>query len=124
MAYEYESVTLFCKLDRLNVNLGDQRAGSINHAEVSTLAGVTHFGCDTVGRIDDTLPFGHFVDLVYKNGTLGAKVFDDMTVMNDLLADVDRRSEGVESDLHDIDGANHPGAESSWLEEKNGLGVV
>jgi len=36
--------------------------------------------------------------------------------MNDFFADVDRRSEGVQGYLNDIDGANDTGAKSPGLE--------
>jgi len=34
----------------------------------------------------------HFVDLLHEHGTLGFEVSDDVQVVDDLTADVDRRS--------------------------------
>jgi hypothetical protein len=42
--------------------------------------------------------------------------------MHDLLANVDRRAEGVERNLHNVDRADDTGAEAARLEKKDPLG--
>ena len=40
-------------------------------------------------------------------------------VVNDFLADVNRRSEGLKRDADDINGPHYPGAKTPWLGEHN-----
>jgi hypothetical protein len=42
--------------------------------------------------------------------------------MNDFFANVDRRTKGIEGDLHDVDGAHDTGTEAARLEKKYPLG--
>jgi len=42
--------------------------------------------------------------------------------MHNLLAHVDRRAKCLQRNLHNINGANHPRTEASWLQKQNPLG--
>jgi hypothetical protein len=41
--------------------------------------------------------------------------------MDDLATDVNRRAEGLKSDLDDVDGADYSGAETTWFEQQHPL---
>jgi hypothetical protein len=42
-----------------------------------------------------------------------------VTVMDDLVADIDRRAKGLERPLDDLDGPYNTGTESPWLSQYN-----
>ena len=44
---------------------------------------------------------------------LGPQAFDDVAIVHDLMADVDRRAIERQRPLDRVDGANHPGAEAA-----------
>jgi hypothetical protein len=58
---------------------------------------------------------GDFVDFVDEMRTLGAQALDNVAIVHDFVADVDRRAVLFERTLDDLDGAFDPRAEASWL---------
>ena len=70
---------------------------------------------DPVGAEDHGPAGGHLVGLVDEHGALGAEVLDDGAVVDDLVADVDRRPVQLERPLDRRDGAGHAGAEAARL---------
>ena len=52
----------------------------------------------------------------------GGQLLHHITVVDDLLADVDRRAERLQRNANDVDGAHHAGAKASRLQQKKGLG--
>jgi len=121
MADENQRITLLGEFDRLDVNLGDQGAGGVDHLQVACLAQLADGRRNPVRGIDDPLTLWHFFDFVDEDGALFRQFIDDIAVMDDLAANVDGRPKGFESDADNIDGANHTGAEAARLEEKNGF---
>ena len=61
----------------------------------------------------------HFIQLVDEIGALGAQAFDDMTVVDDLVPDIDRRAEFIDGALDDLDRALDAGAKTTGLCEDN-----
>ena len=53
---------------------------------------------------------GQFLD---ENRALGLQAVDDVFVMDDLVADIDRGAIDGERPFHGVDGAHHPGAEAA-----------
>ena len=104
------------ELHCLDVDLGDQRAGGVNDAKLPQLAVLAHFGRHAVGAVDNPLTLGNFVHVVHENGALVLQFLDDEAVVDDLLAHVDRRAEGLQRDPDNINGPHHPGAESARLQ--------
>ena len=74
------------------------------------------FGRDAVGAVDDALAVGDFVFAVDEDGAFAAEFVDHKAVVDDFLADVDGRAEGLEGDADDVNGANDAGAEAAGLE--------
>ena len=59
---------------------------------------------------------GHLVEFVHEHGALAlAQILDDMSVVHDLVADVDRRAVLGERPLDDLDRTVDAGAEAAWL---------
>ena len=61
-------------------------------------------------------PAGHFLDAINKDGAFGAQLVHHITVVDDLFAHVNRRSEGLQGYANNINGAYHPGAEAPRLQ--------
>ena len=72
--------------------------------------------------INHTRTLRHLIQFVDEDRAFSSKVVDDIAVMHDLLAHIDRRAEGLEGNLDDIDGSHHACAEAAGLEKKNSLG--
>jgi hypothetical protein len=121
MADQHQRIALLGELDRLDVNLGHQRAGSVNHLEAAGLAGVAHRRRNAVGRVDDALAGGDFLDLVDEDRAFFRQLIDHKAVVDDLPANVNGRAKGVEGDLDNVDGANHAGAKAAGFEQKDAL---
>src|SRR5215471_12282860 len=113
-----QRISLLGKLDRLDVHLCDQRAGGVDHAELANFAARADFGRNAVGAVNDAFAFGDLVDAVDEDRTLLLQFFDYETVVNDLLADVNRRPKGFERNTNNIDRAHHPGAETPRLQKQ------
>ena len=68
---------------------------------------------------DDQGPFGHVLLAVDENRPSRFEIADDMDVVDDLVADVDRRTVGLEQALDDLDGTIDAGAERSRRREQH-----
>jgi LmbE family N-acetylglucosaminyl deacetylase len=97
------------------MNLGHERTGGIKHFEISAAGVITDFSRNTVGTHDDPGANWNLVKILDKNRALIAKIRDDMIVVHDLMAHVDRGAESLERALNDFDGTLHPGTKSSGL---------
>ena len=64
-------------------------------------------------------PLGTSAGVVDEDGALGAQLFDDVAVVDDLVADVDGRAVALEREIHDLDGAVHAGAEAAGIGEQH-----
>ena len=87
----------------LGVHLADERAGRVDHVELRGAGGIPYRGRDAVGREDDRRALRHLVELVDEDGAAALEIGDDVLVVNDLLADVDRRAALLERLLDDLD---------------------
>jgi len=103
------------------MNLGHQRACSVDDLETSGLAGFAHRRRYTMGRVNDTLPCRNFLNLVNKNRALFRQLIDHKAVVDDLTAHVNGRAKGIEGDLYDIDRADNAGAEAAGFEQQDTL---
>ena len=112
VANQNQRVAFARELYRLHVDLGHQRAGRVNHPQLAQLARLTHFGRDAMGAVDDPLAGRDLLDAVHENGALGAQLVHHITVMDDLFAHVNGRSEGLQRNANDVNGAHHTGAEA------------
>ena len=106
------------KLHRFHVDLGHQRASRVDHPQLAQLAGLPDLGRNAVSAVDDALAGRNFLDAVHKNGALGGQLVHHVAVVDDLLAHVNGRAEGLQGDADDVDGAHHAGAEAAGLQQK------
>ena len=95
----HDRVALGGEASRRNVNLGDQRTGGIDRAQMAGRRVLVHRGGDAVGREDDHLALGHLVLLLDENRTALGEFLDHVLVVDDLLAHVNRRAVEIEGAL-------------------------
>ena len=83
---------------------------------VSALGGILFDGAShPVCTENRDAAFWNLVDFVDEMRAFGAQPIDDVAIMNDLMADVDRRSIFLQRPLDDLDRAFDPGAKTSRL---------
>ena len=121
MADQHQRITLLGELDRLDVDLGDQRAGCVDDPQSAPFAALAHSRRNTVGGVNYTLTIRHVVDLVNKNGALFGQFVHNIAVVDDFAANVNRRAESLKRDLDDVDGTNNAGAKAARFEQKDPL---
>ena len=103
------------------MHLGHQRAGRVDRLESALLGLRVDRGRDAVGGEDDGGALGHLVELLDEDRTARLEVGDDVLVVDDLLADVDRRAVQVERLLHRDHRAVHAGAVAAGGGEPHAL---
>ena len=91
VADQDDRVALVGELARLDVDLGDQRAGRVDRPQPALGGVVVHRRGDAVGGEDDHLALRHLGLLVDEDRAALAQLLDDVLVVDDLLAHVDRR---------------------------------
>ena len=70
-----------------------------------------HLRRHPMGGEDDPRAVRHLVELLDEDGTAALEVLDDVRVVHDLAAHVDRSPEAIECGRHGVDGALDSGAE-------------
>ena len=108
----------------LAVHLGHQRAGRVDRLEVAArVASSCTTGRDAVRGEDDGGALGHLVGLVDEDRARASRsVGDDVLVVHDLLAHVDRRAVELERLLDGDDGPVDAGAVAARRREQHALG--
>ena len=121
MADENERVAFFRELHGLHVDLRYQRAGGVDDAQSALFAGIADFRGNAVRAVNDAFAGGNFVHRIDKDGAFALELFDHKAVVNNLFADVNWRTEGLERDADDIDRPDDAGAESAGLKQEQGF---
>ena len=121
VADEEDRVAEPCEVPCLGVHLGDERTGGVDRAEPAEARAVAHRRRDAVRREDDVAPPRHLPDVVDEHGSAPLEVADDVRVVDDLLADVDRRPVQLEGPLHGLDCPLDAGAIAPWRGEDQPL---
>ena len=108
----------------LAVDLGDQRAGGIEHGQAALFRVILDAARDAVRAEDRNGAGRHLAQVLDEARAFCAQAFDDMAVVHDLVADVDRRTVDLQRSLDDVDGANDAGAEAAGLGQDHPHGGV
>ena len=115
------SQALLVMRSRLNMHLGDQRAGGIEVEHVAGLGGCRHRLRHPVCRKDHGgIGFGDLVQLLHKNGAFGLQGLHHVTVVDDLVAHIDGRPELLQRQFDDLDGAVDTGTKAARGRHENG----
>ena len=75
-----------------------------------------------MGGEDHRHAVGHLVQLAHEHRALRLQAVDDELVVDDLVADIDRRAVALERQLDDADGAVDAGAEAARRRDQQGEG--
>ncbi len=84
----------------LAVDLRHERTRRIDRLEVAVSGRRHHCRRHTVSAEDHVRALGNLVDFLDEDGTLALEFRDDVDVVHDLLAHIDRRTEPLERLLH------------------------
>jgi len=95
---------------RLRVHLRHERAGRVHGLQASGGGIRVRFGRHAVGGEDDWLAYRHVALAVHEDRASRLEVADDVRVVDDLTADVDRRAVLLERRLDRVDRPFHAGA--------------
>ncbi len=117
VADQNDGVAGACELDRLDVNLGDQRTGRIDHVQVTFLSLDANRRRDSMRTEDGARAFRHFVQLFDKDGAGFAQFFDHVLVVHDFFAHIHGGAIQIERNLNDVDGAHDARAKAARLQQ-------
>ncbi len=107
------------ELAGLDVNLGDQRAGGVDRPQLPGGGVPVHRRSHPVGREDDHLALRHLGLLLDEDRPALAQLLDHVLVVDDLLADVDRRAVDLQGSFDRLHGAIDPGAVTARRREQD-----
>ena len=119
MADHHDLAPRLAHLRHLDVHLGDQRTGRVEHLEPARLGVGAHRLRHAVRGEDDGASRRDLVELLDEHRALLAQVVDDELVVHDLVAHVDRRAVALERLLDDGDRAIDAGAEAAGIGEQD-----
>src|SRR6185312_13264369 len=117
VADQDDRVAFARELDGFEMHLRDQRTGRVDDGEAPFLALLANFRGNAVRAEDGAGAGRDFLKLFHKYRAEVAKLVDDVFVVDNFLADVNRRPVEVQSDFDHVDGAHHAGTESAGLEK-------
>ena len=103
----------------LAMDLGDQRAGGVDEEQVAAAGLGRHRLRHAVGGEHDGPVVRHLVELLDEDRALGLEAFDDVAVVHDLVADIDRPAVALDGALDDLDGTIDAGAEAARAGEQD-----
>ena len=105
VADQDDRVALGGELAGLDVDLGDQRAGRVDRPQAARGGVGVHAGATPWAEKTTISPSGHLGLLLDEDRAALLELLDDVLVVDDLLAHVDRRAVEVERVLDRLHGA-------------------
>ena len=97
---------------RLDMDLGHQRTGGVEIKHLAGPGAFRHGLGHAVGRKDHGPAVRAFVELAHEDGAHGLEPLHDVTVVHDLVADIDRRPVFPQRPFDNLDGPVDAGAEA------------
>src|SRR6266516_1778171 len=119
MADQQDVVVLSREPPRLVVHLGHQRAGRVDGAQPADLRVAADLGGDAMRGEHHDCAGRHLVYFRHEDGATPLKRADDMGIVYDLSAYIDRGAELVHRQLDRLYSAVDPGALAARLGEQN-----
>ena len=101
------------------VDLRHQRAGRVDGRKAAPFRFLLDRFRNAVGAENGHRALGNVGEFLDEDRALGAQGFDDVAVVDDFVADVDRRPEHFQRALDDLDRALDAGAEPAGLRQKD-----
>ena len=103
----------------LQMNLGDERTGRIEHRQTALGGILFDRARNAMGTENGHGTGRHLGQILDETRPLGLQRLDDAAVVNDLMADIDRRAIFGQGPLDDFDGPHHAGAKTPWLSQND-----
>ena len=122
MAHENDRPILPREPHRLQMYLGYQRAGRVNHMQAFRRSLLSNRRRNSVGAEDDSRAVGHLIEFIDKDHSLGNKGIDHVLVVDDFFSDVDRTVKELKRQVNDFDGALNPRTETTRLRKQQFTG--
>ena len=110
VADHHDRVAVGGEAARRDVDLGDQRAGGVDRAQLAGGGVLVHGRGDAVGGEDDHLALRHLGLLLDEDRAALGELLDHVLVVDDLFADVDGGAVVLERALDRLHGAIDAGA--------------
>ncbi len=117
VANQDNGAALVVVLFDFEMNLGDERAGGVDNAQLAVLGAVPFAGRDPMSAEDDALAGGHLVEALDKNRAFLFQRLEHEAVVHDLMAHVERASVGAQRAADSLDGTIDAGAKSARLSQ-------
>jgi hypothetical protein len=117
MSYEHERMAFAREADCFEMNFGNERAGRVYHAQAFALRKVYDLRRHAVRAKDAHSAVGHIFELFDEDHVALAEIIDHVTVMDDLVKDVNRRREIIESAFNYVNGSHNARAKTARLSE-------
>ncbi len=124
MADQYDRAPLLGIAPALNMDLGDERAGGVEHRQTARGGLLFDRLGYPVGAEDGARARRNLVKLVHENRALAAQLVHDMTIMHDFVTDIDRSAVKIDRALDNLDGADHARAKTARLCQNYFQGIV
>jgi len=99
----------------LDMDFRDEWASRVDDRQAARSGPILDRAGDAVGAEDRDAARRHLVDLVDEMRPFAAQPLDNVTVVDDLMTDIDRRAVFLERALDDLDRPFDPGTEASRL---------
>ena len=119
VADHHDVEAVLAHLRDFHMHLGHQRARRVEHAQAARLGFRAHGLRHAVRAENHRTAVGHFVQVLDEDRAFLAQILDDVGVVHDLVAHVDRRAELLDGPLDDLDRAVDAGAEAARLREQD-----
>ena len=119
VADEQDRVAGLGVLDRLQVDLGHERAGGVDRPQVPLAGHAADFRRNAVGGEQQRRPARHVGQVVDKRHAAAAEMLDHVLVVDDLVIDVDRRRERRQGQVERLDRHVDAGTETARTGQEN-----
>ncbi len=118
VADHHDLVTLLVQARHLQMHLGHQRAGGVEHVEAACGGGYANRLRYAMGAEDHRGAVRYLVQIFDEPGALGLEPVYHVAVVHHFVAHIDRRTEFFQRALDDGNRAFDAGAETSWVGEQ------
>jgi len=114
---QQDRVAFFCKANRFEMHLRHERACRVDGVEIALLGRFANRGGDAVRAVEDDGVRGNLVNVIDEDDAALFEAFDDVAIVNDLVVDVKRSAEDLQSTFETVDGHIDAGTKPARIGE-------
>src|ERR1700678_2303482 len=116
--YQYDARAIAGESHGLQVHFSNQRASGVDYMQLAFLGLLADGRRDSMRAEDGAAADGHFIELFDEDRSGIAQFIDDVFVVDDFLAHVDRRTIEIEGNFHHVDRPHYARAKASRLKQE------